>query len=240
MSEVKPPTVWIVDMDNRQPRMVNPAKDYQTYGYDQFMADSEKKTFAYDKNGLVFTIHPFYGNSSFCIYINESGVGRVLSNNEEALKGYVNATNKKAANQKATNQNAARQNAARQEASLSPAGVVWIADMNGSGPVREADPNQAESYHKFMSQSGPKKYNVTYNYSGSTIVISPFNGRTGNYHRFCNILVNDKAVYILSDNFEDLEKYNNLTIYQMREGGNRTKRSRKTKRSKRAHTSKRK
>jgi len=108
MNEEKIPTVWIVDMDNRKPRMVKPATDYQTDGYDQFMADPEKKPLNYTKDGYVFTIVSFDGNSSFCLYTNESGVQRILSNDEKALNEYVknqnaaikNATNKKAANQK--------------------------------------------------------------------------------------------------------------------------------------------
>ena len=239
--------VWIVVTDNNtKQKTVVEAKDYQKDGYYKFMAKMPK--LEYNEDGYVFTILPVDGDKDkyrgSCLYINESGDKRILSDNKKALDEYVKNQNaaiiKNAANKEAANKEAAKQNAARQEASLSPAGDVWIADMNGSGPVRKADSNQADAYHKFMSQSGPKQYKVTYDYSGSTIVISPFNGRKGNYPRFCNILVKDTEVYILSDNFEDLEKYNNLTIYQMRRGGNRTKRSRKTKKSKRAHTSKRK
>jgi hypothetical protein len=255
MNGVKQPTVWIVDMDNREQRKVKPATKYQTDGYDQFMIDSNKrKTLKYNDGVYVFTIHPFYGNSSFCIYINESGVGRVLSNNEEALKGYVNATNQKSANQKSANQNAANKNAAnknaanknaaRQNAPLSPAGDVWIAKMTGSETISKADPNQADAYHKFMSmrKSDPTRFKGEYVYPDSTtIVISTFDGRTGNYPRFCQTVVGGQTI-ILSDNKEALESYNNRTQHSKSasDGGNRTKRTRKSKRSKRVHTSKRK
>jgi len=241
--------------------MVKPATDYQTDGYDKFMADLERKSLKYsdDERKIVFTIHPFYGNSSFCIYINEIGVGRVLSNNEDALKGYVNATNQKAANQKAanqkaanqnaaiknaSNQNASRQNVSNQKAPLSPAGDVWIARMDGEDDVTKADPNQADAYHKFMSQSDPKLPEVTYKYPDSTtITISTYKGRTSKLSNILCQSVVEGNIIILSNNFKDLEGYHTMTKRMRSSGGNRTKRSKptkRTKRSKRVHTAKRK
>jgi hypothetical protein len=248
----------MTDKPTKQKTVVE-ATNYQKYGYYQFMPQMPK--FEYNKGGYVFTILPVDGVKDTyrgsCLYINESGDQRILSDNKEALDEYVknqnaarqnaankNAANKNAARQNASRQNAARQNVSNQKAPLSPAGDVWIAKMAGSETISKADPNQADAYHKFMSmrKSDPTQFKGEYVYPDSTtIVITTFDGRTGNYPRFCQTVVGGQTI-ILSDNKEDLESYNNRTQHfkSASEGGNRTKRSRKTKRSKRAHTAKRK
>jgi hypothetical protein len=244
MSEEK--KVWIVmtDKTTKQKTVVE-ATDYQKYGYYEFMRNPERPTFVYNEGEYFFTIHLFNGDkqSRLCLYINQSGDQRILSDDKEALDKYVmqqNAANQKAANQKA----------ARQEAPLSPAGDVYIYMMDGSKPVSKADANQADSYHTFMSNLYLSNATFTYPrdptrqfsaFNSDVITLAKFDEGLKRSSRFCNIMVSGKAVYILSDDQKALESHIASGRKVWREGGgNRTTRSRKTKRSKRMHTSKRK
>jgi hypothetical protein len=239
MSEEK--KVWIVMTDKTTGKKeVVEAQDHQKYGYYEFMRNPERPTFVYNEGGYFFTIHLFNGDkqSRLCLYINQSGDQRILSDDKEALDKYV------------MQQNAANQKAARQEAPLSPAGDVYIYMMDGSKPVSKADANQADSYHTFMSNLYLTNATFTYPrdptrqfsaFNSDVITLAKFDGGSKRNERFCNIMVSGKAVYILSDDQKALEAYIASGRKVWREGGgNRTTRSRKTKRSKRVCTTKRK
>lgn len=120
MSEVKPPTVWIGIIKDRitLKREVVPAKYYQEESYNAFMSTFMSNpfmidhphimglSFLYDQperndyNGPIrFRIEKFDKEkfvkvdnySRFCVYINESNIMSILSDDKTALDAYIRA-----------------------------------------------------------------------------------------------------------------------------------------------------